>query len=105
MRAMRPGRRADDRGGRLGHTPLRHATAPFQAVLPCADPLDRAVRAGALNSGHFWAPDLPYKRSDRITVSYLGAIEPGLEGAEFTRRSQALLERARRDAFGELSEA
>ncbi|MDF3063277.1 MAG: acyl-phosphate glycerol 3-phosphate acyltransferase [Microvirga sp.] len=67
--------------------------------------LDRKVLPVALNSGHFWAPDLPYKRSGRITVSYLGAIEPGLDGAEFTRRSQALLERARRDAFGNLCEA
>jgi 1-acyl-sn-glycerol-3-phosphate acyltransferase len=59
----------------------------------------------ALNSGHFWSPDQPYKRSGIITVDYLNAIEPGLNGAEFTRRSQAVIERARRNAFGELCEA
>jgi 1-acyl-sn-glycerol-3-phosphate acyltransferase len=67
--------------------------------------LDRKVLPVALNSGHFWAPGEPYKRAGTIIVSYLGAIEPGLGGAEFTRRSQSLLERARRNAFGELAEA
>jgi 1-acyl-sn-glycerol-3-phosphate acyltransferase len=67
--------------------------------------LDRKVLPVALNSGHFWAPGEAYKRPGRITVDYLAAIEPGLTGAEFTRRSEALLERARRDAFGALSAA
>jgi 1-acyl-sn-glycerol-3-phosphate acyltransferase len=64
--------------------------------------LGRKVLPVALNSGHFWAPDQPYKRSGMITVSYLGAIEPGLTGAEFTRQSQTVLEHARRNAFGEV---
>ena len=59
----------------------------------------------SVNSGHFWAPDRPYKRSGTIWVNYLGTIEPGLGGAEFTRRSQAVLERARRNALGELCAA
>ena len=67
--------------------------------------LDRKVLPVALNSGHFWAPDQAYKRSGIITVDYLGSIEPGLGGAEFTRRSQAVLERARRNALGELCAA
>jgi 1-acyl-sn-glycerol-3-phosphate acyltransferase len=67
--------------------------------------LDAKVLTVALNSGHFWAPGEPYKRAGTITVDYLAPIEPGLAGAEFTRRSQALLERARRNAFGELSPA
>jgi 1-acyl-sn-glycerol-3-phosphate acyltransferase len=67
--------------------------------------LDRKVLPIALNSGHFWAPGERYKRSGTITVSYLDAIEPGLGGAEFTRRSQAVLEGARRNAFGELRAA
>ncbi len=67
--------------------------------------LDRKVLPVAVNSGHFWAPDQAYKRSGIITVDYLGAIEPGLGGAEFTRRSQAVLERARRNALGELCAA
>jgi 1-acyl-sn-glycerol-3-phosphate acyltransferase len=56
----------------------------------------------SVNSGHFWAPDRPYKRSGTIWVNYLGTIEPGLGGAEFTRQSQAVLDRARRNAVGEL---
>jgi 1-acyl-sn-glycerol-3-phosphate acyltransferase len=64
--------------------------------------LDRKVLPVAHNSGHFWAPNDAYKQSGLITVSYLDPIEPGLTGAEFTRRSQFALERARRDAFGEL---
>ena len=67
--------------------------------------LDARVLPVALNSGHFWSPDQPYKRSGIITVDYLDAIEPGLAGAEFTRRSQDVIERARRNAFGELCEA
>jgi 1-acyl-sn-glycerol-3-phosphate acyltransferase len=67
--------------------------------------LERKVLLVSLNSGHFWAPDEPYKRSGTIVVSYLDAIEPGLVGAEFTRRSQAVLEGARRNASGELSAA
>jgi 1-acyl-sn-glycerol-3-phosphate acyltransferase len=67
--------------------------------------LDRKVLPVALNSGHFWAPDLPYKRSGRITVSYLTPIEPGLRVTEFTRRAQDLLERARREAGPALSAA
>jgi 1-acyl-sn-glycerol-3-phosphate acyltransferase len=67
--------------------------------------LDRKVLPVALNSGHFWAPDLPYKRAGRITVSYLGAIEPGLRGAEFTRRAQDALESAKRDGVPVLSAA
>jgi 1-acyl-sn-glycerol-3-phosphate acyltransferase len=59
----------------------------------------------ALNSGHFWAPDQAHKRSGTITVSYLGAIEPGLTGAEFTRMSQRVLQRAKRNALGELCES
>jgi 1-acyl-sn-glycerol-3-phosphate acyltransferase len=59
--------------------------------------LHRKVLPVALNSGHFWAPDLPYKRSGRITVSYLSPIEPGLRVAEFTRRAQDLLESARHE--------
>jgi 1-acyl-sn-glycerol-3-phosphate acyltransferase len=66
--------------------------------------LDRKVLPIALNSGHFWAPDQPYRRAGTIRVDYLEAIQPGLGGAEFTRRSQAVLERARRDAFGNLCE-
>ena len=31
----------------------------------------------ALNSGHFWAPDQPYKRSGIITVDYLDRSSPG----------------------------
>jgi 1-acyl-sn-glycerol-3-phosphate acyltransferase len=65
--------------------------------------LDRKVLPIAHNSGHFWAPNEAYKRAGLITVSYLCPIEPGLTGAEFTRRSQAVLERSRRNAFGELS--
>jgi 1-acyl-sn-glycerol-3-phosphate acyltransferase len=57
--------------------------------------LDRAVLPVALNSGRFWAPDRPYKRSGTITVSYLSPIEPGLRVAEFTRRAEAMLEGAR----------
>ena len=59
----------------------------------------------SVNSGHFWAPDRPYKRSGTIWVNYLGTIEPGLGGAEFTRQSQAVLDRARRNAVGELCAA
>ncbi|HKH34233.1 MAG TPA: lysophospholipid acyltransferase family protein [Beijerinckiaceae bacterium] len=59
----------------------------------------------ALNSGHFWAPDLPYKRSGRITVSYLSPIEPGLRVAEFTRRAQDLLESARHKTSPVLSDS
>jgi 1-acyl-sn-glycerol-3-phosphate acyltransferase len=59
----------------------------------------------SLNSGHFWAPGEAHKHSGTITVAYLGAIEPGLTGAEFTRKSQGILERARRNAFGELYES
>lgn len=64
--------------------------------------LDRKVLPIAINSGHFWSPDEAYKRSGTITVSYLEPIAPGLTGAEFTRRSEAVLEGARRNAFGEL---
>jgi 1-acyl-sn-glycerol-3-phosphate acyltransferase len=59
----------------------------------------------SVNSGHFWAPDRPYKRSGTIWVNYLGTIEPGLGAAEFTRQSQAVLDRARRNAVGELCAA
>jgi 1-acyl-sn-glycerol-3-phosphate acyltransferase len=52
----------------------------------------------AVNSGSFWAPDEPYKRAGTISVSYLDPIEPGLSGAEFTRRAEHLLEAERRSA-------
>jgi 1-acyl-sn-glycerol-3-phosphate acyltransferase len=67
--------------------------------------LDRKVLPVVLNSGHFWSPEEPYKRSGTITVAYLQPIDPGLSGAEFTRRSQALMERARGDACGEICAA
>jgi len=64
--------------------------------------LDCEVLLVALNSGHFWAPDQPCKRSGMIRVDYLGVVQPGLGGAEFMRRSQAILEYARRNGRGEL---
>jgi 1-acyl-sn-glycerol-3-phosphate acyltransferase len=65
--------------------------------------LDRKVLPVALNSGHFWSPQHRYKRAGTIRVSYLDPIEPGLGGPEFTRRSQRILEAARRNAAGELA--
>jgi len=64
--------------------------------------LDCEVLLVSLNSGHFWAPDQPCKRSGMIRVDYLGVVQPGLGGAEFMRRSQAILEYARRNGRGEL---
>lgn len=66
--------------------------------------LNRRVLPVAVNSGHFWGPNQSYKHSGIITVDYLASIEPGLGGAEFTRQSQAILERAQRNAFGKLCE-
>lgn len=54
--------------------------------------LDRVVLPVALNSGHFWGPDRPYKRAGTISVSYLSPIQPGLPGNEFTRKAEQLLE-------------
>jgi 1-acyl-sn-glycerol-3-phosphate acyltransferase len=66
--------------------------------------LGRRVLPVALNSGHFWGPDQRYKRPGTITVDYLGVIEPGLGRAEFTKQSQAVLERAKRNAEGAFSD-
>jgi 1-acyl-sn-glycerol-3-phosphate acyltransferase len=66
--------------------------------------LGRRVLPVALNSGHFWGPDQRYKRPGTITVDYLGVIEPGLGRAEFTKQSQAVLERAKRNADGAFSD-
>jgi len=57
--------------------------------------LDRVVLPVALNSGHFWGPDRPFKRGGTISVSYLTPIPPGLPGNEFTRRVEQLLEAER----------
>lgn len=54
--------------------------------------LGRPVLPVALNSGHFWGPDRSIKRAGTISVSYLGLIEPGLSGREFTLRAERLLE-------------
>ena len=61
--------------------------------------LDRVVLPVALNSGHFWGPDRPFKRSGIISVSYLDPIPPGLPGNEFTRRVEQLLEVERRRSW------
>jgi 1-acyl-sn-glycerol-3-phosphate acyltransferase len=61
--------------------------------------LDRVVLPVALNSGHFWGPDRPFKRSGTIAVSYLDPIRPGLPGNEFTRRAEQLLEAERRQSW------
>lgn len=54
--------------------------------------LDRVVLPVALNSGHFWGPGRPYKRSGTISVSYLDPIQPGLPANEFTRKAERILE-------------
>lgn len=48
----------------------------------------------ALDSGRFWAADLPFKRPGAITVSYLPPIQPGLSGSEFVRRAQLAMQDA-----------
>jgi len=61
--------------------------------------LDSVVLPVALNSGHFWGPDRPFKRGGTIAVSYLDPIRPGLPGTEFTRRAEQLLEAERRQSW------
>lgn len=56
--------------------------------------LGRVVLPVALDSGQFWGPGQACKRGGVITVSYLAPIEPGLPGAEFTRRTEELIETA-----------
>lgn len=58
--------------------------------------LDRPVLPVALNSGHFWGPDRPFKQAGTISVSYLNPIQPGLPGNELTRKVEQLLETERR---------
>jgi 1-acyl-sn-glycerol-3-phosphate acyltransferase len=47
-----------------------------------------------LDSGLFWAEDLPARRRGVITVSYLPVIEPGLSREEFKLRSQGAMRQA-----------
>jgi 1-acyl-sn-glycerol-3-phosphate acyltransferase len=54
----------------------------------------------AVDSGHFWGADLPFKRSGAITVSYLSPIEPGLSGSEFIRRAQLAVQEALANRLG-----
>jgi 1-acyl-sn-glycerol-3-phosphate acyltransferase len=61
--------------------------------------LDAPVLPVALNSGHFWGPDRPYKRAGTISVSYLDPIAPGLSGQEFTRKAEELLDAERRSSW------
>lgn len=49
----------------------------------------------ALDSGRFWGPGPACKRRGVITLSYLAPIKPGLRGAEFTRRTEELIEAAK----------
>lgn len=46
----------------------------------------------ALNSGHFWGVGGGSKHAGTITVAYGEPIAPGLSGAEFTRKAEAILE-------------
>ncbi len=57
--------------------------------------LGRPVLPVSLDSGQFWGPGGACKRAGVITVTYLPPIEPGLPGAEFTRRAEDLIETAR----------
>jgi 1-acyl-sn-glycerol-3-phosphate acyltransferase len=53
--------------------------------------LETPVLPVAVNSGNFWRPGQPYKRSGTIVVSYLPPIPPNMPAAEFSRAAEALL--------------
>lgn len=57
--------------------------------------LGTSVLPVAVNSGKFWGPGQPYKRSGTIVVSYLPLISPGHPPAEFSRKAEAVLEAER----------
>ena len=45
----------------------------------------------ALDSGHFWGSEQPYKRPGTITVTYLDPIAPGLPASQFARMAESAL--------------
>ncbi len=51
----------------------------------------------AVDSGRFWASDLPFKRPGTITVTFGAPIEPGLSGPDFVRRAETMIRHALAD--------